>query len=258
MRDCPRVSSWTVSLTLPHHHSFLKEFSRRPPVSTADQIRVINDFLDFIAVKMRSVDPWRGYFAPGGVGDKEGWSAERREAEFEVAGEAMEKLVMNRVWHLTFTPALDLSTLSSFPGQTSSTGDIERDAILAQRIKLFAWIKPSHLDLPIPDPVDGEEDGDDSRPATPKVGDLLGGGSEGSEKAAGGEIEVAETEQQKQKQRRQVQSFLDFARRELGKMNQYKAPRDKLICVLNCCKVIFGELSRASLVVHERRLNSRI
>ena len=208
---------------------------------------MINDFLDFIAVKMRSVEPWRGYFAAGGVGDREGWSADRREAEFEVAGEAMEKLVMNRVWHLTFTPALDLSTLSSFPGQTSSTGDIERDAILAQRIKLFAWIKPSHLDLPIPDPVDGEEEEDGSRPATPKVGDLLGGGSEGSEKGVSAsdsekQGEVAQTEQQKQKQRRQVQSFLDFARRELGKMNQYKAPRDKLICVLNCCKVIFGEL----------------
>jgi hypothetical protein len=24
-------------------------------------------------------------------------------------------------------------------------------------------------------------------------------------------------------------------------MNNYKAPRDKLICILNCCKVIFGK-----------------
>jgi hypothetical protein len=24
------------------------------------------------------------------------------------------------------------------------------------------------------------------------------------------------------------------------KLNHYKAPRDKLICILNCCKVIFG------------------
>ena len=24
-------------------------------------------------------------------------------------------------------------------------------------------------------------------------------------------------------------------------MNHYKAPRDKVICILNCCKVIFGE-----------------
>lgn len=35
-------------------------------------------------------------------------------------------------------------------------------------------------------------------------------------------------------------SFLAFAESELLKMNNYKAPRDKLICILNCCKVIFG------------------
>ncbi|KAI8645855.1 hypothetical protein BD408DRAFT_411168 [Parasitella parasitica] len=35
-------------------------------------------------------------------------------------------------------------------------------------------------------------------------------------------------------------SFLTFAESELLKMNNYKAPRDKLICILNCCKVIFG------------------
>lgn len=27
---------------------------------------------------------------------------------------------------------------------------------------------------------------------------------------------------------------------EILKINNYKAPRDKLICILNCCKVIFG------------------
>ncbi|KAG6888872.1 hypothetical protein C0992_007268 [Termitomyces sp. T32_za158] len=34
--------------------------------------------------------------------------------------------------------------------------------------------------------------------------------------------------------------FLLFAQQELLKINQYKAPRDKLICILNCCKVIYG------------------
>ena len=28
---------------------------------------------------------------------------------------------------------------------------------------------------------------------------------------------------------------------ELRKIMTYRAPRDKIICVLNCCKVIFGE-----------------
>lgn len=29
---------------------------------------------------------------------------------------------------------------------------------------------------------------------------------------------------------------------ELLKINGYRAPRDKVICILNCCKVIFGLL----------------
>ncbi|THG96747.1 hypothetical protein EW026_g5143 [Hermanssonia centrifuga] len=39
------------------------------------------------------------------------------------------------------------------------------------------------------------------------------------------------------------EGFLMFAQQELLKINHYKAPRDKLICILNCCKVIFGLLS---------------
>ncbi|KAK9767289.1 hypothetical protein K7432_003020 [Basidiobolus ranarum] len=31
------------------------------------------------------------------------------------------------------------------------------------------------------------------------------------------------------------ESFLGFAQAELAKINSYKAPRDKLICILNCC-----------------------
>ncbi|TFK64094.1 hypothetical protein BDN72DRAFT_901836 [Pluteus cervinus] len=34
--------------------------------------------------------------------------------------------------------------------------------------------------------------------------------------------------------------FMMFAQQELIKINHYKAPRDKLICILNSCKVIFG------------------
>ncbi|CAJ0627001.1 5578_t:CDS:2 [Entrophospora sp. SA101] len=34
--------------------------------------------------------------------------------------------------------------------------------------------------------------------------------------------------------------FLNHAKNELLKMRQFIAPRDKLICILNCCKVIYG------------------
>jgi hypothetical protein len=84
-----------LPLTLSLSHSFLKEFSRRPPQSTTDQTRVINDFLDFIAGKMRTCDPWRSIVEVECKGDPE-----RGEMEFEMAMEAMEKLVMNRLWHL--------------------------------------------------------------------------------------------------------------------------------------------------------------
>ncbi|OWB68043.1 hypothetical protein B5S30_g3414 [[Candida] boidinii] len=35
-------------------------------------------------------------------------------------------------------------------------------------------------------------------------------------------------------------TFLKLASNELTKINDYKSPRDKIICLLNCCKVIFG------------------
>ncbi|PVU94154.1 hypothetical protein BB561_002772 [Smittium simulii] len=37
-------------------------------------------------------------------------------------------------------------------------------------------------------------------------------------------------------------SFIQFAKTELLKINEFKSPRDKLICILNCCTVIFGLL----------------
>ena len=32
---------------------------------------------------------------------------------------------------------------------------------------------------------------------------------------------------------------------EISKINGYRAPRDKVICILNCCKVIFGLLKNS-------------
>ncbi|EWC48970.1 hypothetical protein DRE_00275 [Drechslerella stenobrocha 248] len=40
--------------------------------------------------------------------------------------------------------------------------------------------------------------------------------------------------------------FLSLACQEILKINNYRAPRDKVICVLNCCKVIFGLLRHAN------------
>ncbi|KAJ1679605.1 hypothetical protein EV182_001705 [Spiromyces aspiralis] len=43
----------------------------------------------------------------------------------------------------------------------------------------------------------------------------------------------------------QNEPFLSFARSELLKINSFKCPRDKLVCILNCCTVIFGLLKHA-------------
>lgn len=41
--------------------------------------------------------------------------------------------------------------------------------------------------------------------------------------------------------------FVKIASNELNKINNYRAPRDKMICVLNCCKVIFSLLKHSKL-----------
>ncbi|CAN6669666.1 vacuolar protein sorting-associated protein 9 [Trichomonascus vanleenenianus] len=42
------------------------------------------------------------------------------------------------------------------------------------------------------------------------------------------------------------ESFVKLASDELLKINHYRAPRDKVICILNCCKVIFGLLRQTN------------
>ncbi|KAG8784209.1 hypothetical protein FRC19_004509 [Serendipita sp. 401] len=148
--------------------SFLNHFSKRT-FTVSDQVKLVQQFLIFIEPKMRECSVWR----------------KESSEEFENSMEAMEKLVMNRLYDYTFTPQIQAS------GRPVTTDDLEKDHVLSQRIRLFGWVTESHLDIP------------------------LGENNEG---------------------------FLNFAQQELLKINHYKAPRDKMICILNCCKVIFGLL----------------
>lgn len=45
---------------------------------------------------------------------------------------------------------------------------------------------------------------------------------------------------------RNGEAFVKLASDELRKINHYRAPRDKVVCILNCCKVIFGLLRQSS------------
>jgi hypothetical protein len=132
------------------------------------------------------------------------------DAEFDNAREGMEKLVMNRLYSQTFSPAIpavpaqDVSspTKKRFRHQTHSPHgpgrrgqhqeDVERDEVIAQKIRIYGWIREEHLDIP---------------PITDKG-----------------------------------RRFLVLAQQELLKIGSYRAPRDKVICILNTCKVIFGFL----------------
>ncbi|OOQ82752.1 putative guanine nucleotide exchange factor Vps9 [Penicillium brasilianum] len=174
--------------------SFLTEFAKKQWMAH-EQVKIISDFLAFITNKMAICEVWRD------VSD----------AEFDNAKEGMEKLVMNRLYSQTFSPAIPAPP--TIPRSTSRSRrreierlhgpwrrgqhqeDIERDDILAQKIRIYNWVKEEHLDIA---PVSGSG-----------------------------------------------RRFLTLAQQELLKINGYRAPRDKVICILNCCKVIFGLLKNS-------------
>ncbi|KAL8656277.1 MAG: hypothetical protein Q9210_000368 [Variospora velana] len=170
--------------------SFLLEFGKKQWM-VHEQVKIISDFLTFITGRMAQCEVWRG------VSD----------AEFDNAKEGMEKLVMNRLYLQTFSPAIPPpAPLPGAKGKKKNAEkllgpgrkgqhqeDIERDEILGQKVRIYRWVQEEHLDIP---PLD-----DNGR------------------------------------------RFMSFAQQQLLKVNMYRAPRDKIVCVLNCCKVIFGFLS---------------
>ncbi|UZP32884.1 hypothetical protein NXS19_000700 [Fusarium pseudograminearum] len=169
--------------------SFLSEFGKRQWM-VHEQVKIIGDFLAFIANKMAMCEVWR----------------DASDAEFDNAREGMEKLVMNRLYTQTFSPAIQAprpipgakpkrkgGDVPLGPGRRGQhQEDVERDDIVRQKMNIYGWVREEHLDIP---PV-----GESGR------------------------------------------RFLKLAQQELLKIKSYRAPRDKIICVLNCCKVIFGLL----------------
>ncbi len=184
--------------------SFLQEFGKKQWM-VHEQVKIISDFLAFITNKMAQCEVWR----------------EVSDAEFDNAREGMEKLVMNRLYTQTFSPAIPPPQPIPGPrpkrrGAEHPMGpgrrgqhqeDVERDDILAQKVSIYGWIKEEHLDIP---PV-----GDSGKR-------FLVLAQQGIHTSIIGPL-----------------SRLTFEL-ELLKIKTYRAPRDKIICVLNCCKVIFG------------------
>lgn len=131
--------------------SFLMEFGKRQWM-VHEQVKIISDFLAFITNKMALCEVWRD------VSD----------SEFDNAKEGMEKLVMNRLYSQTFSPAIpapptiprsasrsrrrELERLHGPWRRGQHQEDIERDDILAQKIRIYGWVSEEHLDIP---PVSG-------------------------------------------------------------------------------------------------------
>jgi hypothetical protein len=171
--------------------SFLLEFGKKQWM-VHEQVKIIGDFLEFISKKMGQCEVWRT------VSD----------AEFDNAREGMEKLVMNRLYSQTFSPEIAPPEPVQHakgrrrqeppgPGRRGQhQEDVERDEVLAQKVRIYKWIREEHLDIK-------------------SVGD-------------------------------KGKKFLQLAQQELLKIKSYRAPRDKVICILNCCKVIFGYLRTSS------------
>lgn len=124
--------------------SFLNEFGKRQWM-VHEQVKIISDFLAFIANKMALCDVWKD------VSD----------AEFDNAREGMEKLVMNRLYSQTFSPAIPPP--QPIPGakprrkgverpmgpgrRGQHQEDVERDEVVAQKIKIYGWVREEHLDI---------------------------------------------------------------------------------------------------------------
>lgn len=125
--------------------SFLLEFGKRQWM-VHEQVKIIGDFLAFIANKMAQCEIWHD------VSD----------AEFDNAREGMEKLVMNRLYSQTFSPAIPApqpipgakpkkrgGDRPMGPGRRGQhQEDVERDEILAQKINIYGWVREDHLDIP--------------------------------------------------------------------------------------------------------------
>ena len=124
--------------------SFLIEFGKKQWM-IHEQVKIISDFLTFITGKMAQCEVWR----------------EVSDAEFDNAKEGMEKLVMNRLYSQTFSPAIPppvpippakgkRKTVEKAlgPGRRGQhQEDIERDEVLAQKVRIYGWVREEHLDI---------------------------------------------------------------------------------------------------------------
>ena len=130
------------------------------------------------------------------------------EAHLLNAKEGMEKLIMGKLYTRCFSPLALRSTSGGPLGVLTEPDDPHRDDIVQDRLLRSKVLEYQFIELS-------------------NLGEVVNNMSA-----------VAVTGMDK---------FVKLAGRELNKINDYKSPRDKMVCILNCCKVIFGLLRHYKL-----------
>lgn len=148
--------------------SFLKNFTQRS-FTVDEQVKIFDDFEEFIFARMAEYEPF----------------STMDEVGFENAKAGVEKLVMTKLFELTYSPAIPKAKLDE-----SHMEDLRLDKILQDNYAKYPDLTAKDLD----------------------VDETLAS---------------------------QGHQFIDMAAGELNKMNQFKAPRAKIICLLNACKLLF-------------------
>lgn len=191
-------------------HLFLEQLKHR----TADPVaRYLRSFLIEFAKKQWNVQEQVRIisdfltFISGKMLQCEVW-ARNSESEFDNAKEGMEKLVMTRLYSQTFSPELPPpATITDVRGRKRA----QKPAVTGRRGQHQEDVERDRVlaeKMQIFSWV--EEQHLDVPPVPPES-----------------------------------RRFLSLAQQEISKINNYRAPRDKVICILNACKVIFGLLKTA-------------
>lgn len=164
--------------------SFLLNFNRQAPnISNQQKIKIIADFKAFMNDKFALYEPF----------------ASMESVDLENSREGLEKLIMNRLYNLTFAPSM-AENIGSRAAE-SIYDELREDRQFTAQLEKFSWVNGQHLDIDL-------------------------------ESLSRLRAQVTEDDS----------NFLDYATQELNKINNYRAPRDKIICILNSCKIIFSFL----------------
>jgi len=188
-------------------HLFLEQLKHR----TADPVaRYLRSFLIEFGKKQWTVNDQVRIisdflsFITGKMSQCEIW-ADHTESEFDNAREGMEKLVMTRLYSQTFSPEMPA------PPPSSDARGRKRTQKTPQTGR-----KGQH-----------QEDVERDHVLAEKM-QIFGWVEEQH-------LDIPTIPSDSRR-------FLSLAQQELSKINNYRAPRDKVICILNACKVIFGLL----------------